>query len=218
MNSKDEWIAFYITKDDYQSISERDKLSAAWDESLKPRNFLLSSVKCTRSSVERYTLREKSWWADITVSPDGFVNIQSDYGDYHYRWSSFGDDIKKFLIGCDYSYLYGKFGMTLPRIFNQGETIKRIRKDILESRKNNNLDAELCREAWTELGRIAVMEHTSSGEEWARVISDTCVNRIVYDYDLTNMPCVTEDNYQLKAFLTFIWPEFIKVLKSELGI
>jgi hypothetical protein len=219
MTQKEEWIAFYITRDDYSTLLERDKLSAAWDAALKnPEQKILpfTSVKCTKSTSERYTLREKSWWADIMVSPDGFVNIQSDYGDYHYRWGSFGDDIKKFLISCDKSYLYNKFGGLLPRMFNQKKSIERVRKDILEYRRNNTFNAEDCREFWDKTETLKI-EHISSTEEWSRLVSDSDLSRM-YDYDMSNIPCTTEDNYQLTAFLTIIWPEFTKILKNELGI
>jgi hypothetical protein len=219
MIQKDEWISFFITRDDYRTLPERDKLSAAWDAALKnPEQKILpfTTVKCTKGLTERYTLRDKSWWADITVSPDGFVNIQSDYGSYNYSWRSFGDDIKKFLIGCDKSYLYNKFGGLLPRAFNQEKSIQRLRKDILEYRRNGTFSKEDCREIWDKTETLK-LEGISSTEEWFRVVGDSDISRM-YEYDISSIPCTTEDNYQLTAFLKEIWPEFVKILKNEIGI
>lgn len=199
------WTSAYPTDPYLDSV-------ALWGEE-PPKILELTFVKCAKSTSERYTLREKSWWADIIVSQDGFVNIQSDYGDYHYRWGSFGDDIKRFLIGCDKSYLYNKFGGLLPRVFNQKESIQRIQKDILEYRRTNSFNAESCREFW-DITESFNPNHISSTEEWSRVVSDSGLSRL-YEYDVSSIPCVTEDNYQLTAFLTIIWPEFIKVLRNE---
>jgi hypothetical protein len=215
--SKDEWIAFFISRDDYKLFKEKDKLSVAWEEALKTwksKDFLFPLFKCKKDFIERYHLRGDSWWADITISSDGVVNVQSDYGDYHYYWSSFGDDIKNFLIGCDYGYLYGKFGMGLSRVFNQKETIKRIRREILEYRRDVP-DPQSCR-TFYDITKNLENENFFTTQDWAKAIEDSDLARM-YDYDLSSMPCVTEDNQQLKTFLMEIWPKFIEVLKNEKG-
>jgi hypothetical protein len=173
----------------------------------------MENFKYTKGVVDRYRLKEKSWWADITLSEDGFVNIQSDYGDYHYRWNDFGPCIKKFLIACDKGYLYSKFGMNLPGEFNFKETIKLIRKDIKEQRKDKVFSAEDCREYW-DITEALKKEHYFSVNDWGHAVENSGLDRL-YAGDLSSMPCVMDDNYPLTTFLTLIWPGFINILKEE---
>ena len=171
-------------------------------------------MKIEKSQVERWTISDKSLWADFTLSSDGFLNIQSDYGCYSYRWNSFGSDIKKFLIACDKCYLYSKLSSDLGREFNLAKSIKLIRKDIIEQRRvYQNYNAESCREFWDATKLIEKIGVIFSAEGWYREIESSCLYRM-YEEDVSSIPCETSDNYQLTQFLDKIWPVFIEELKN----
>jgi hypothetical protein len=176
------------------------------------------TVRCEKSTASRYTLRDKGWWADITVSHDGFVNIQSDYGSYSYCWSAFGDSIFKFLCQCDTDYLYHKFGGLLPREFNIKKTVQAIKKDILEHRKEYpdsvDFNPKFLRELWDRVSMFE-REFIHDSNDFYRAVEESSQLPFFYGYDMSAIPVYTDHNFSLNAFLTKIWPEFIAVLKGE---
>ena len=168
-------------------------------------------VRINKTTVERYTLRSNKphWWADITISKDGFLNIQSDYGNFAYAWGSFGDDFKKFLMGCDNSYLGGKIGRDHPDEFNAADTLKAIKKDILEKRRLNDIKKEDARDVWDELRILGIDSRESLYRDLPMVSQ-------FYDHDYSAIPCIMDRNYSITAFLEKCWPAFIEALKGEL--
>jgi len=177
-------------------------------------------IKIKKQTIEKYSLKAEglpnSWWADIAIGQDGFVSIQSDYGDYNYFWNSFGKNIKEFLIGCDVSYLYGKFGPNLEREFDLKASIKELRKYILESRRTLAFDAKDCRVFWDATKDLERMSITSS-DRWYEELCESDLDRL-YEGDISYAPCVTSNNFHLTFFLKEIWPHFIACLKEELKI
>lgn len=63
------------------------------------------------SAHRRYVVRGEGgqWLATVFIGADGVFSTVSDWGNYGYWWTSFGDDIRRFLCGCDDGYLLGKF-------------------------------------------------------------------------------------------------------------
>jgi hypothetical protein len=98
-------------------------------------SFFASTVRVKKSLVQKFLLKkndkiEGSWWAVFYVD-SGLLSIQSDYGDYSYRWSSYGESFKDFLLSIDGHYLMTKLSGG-SREFMFDETIKRIKKDIIK--------------------------------------------------------------------------------------
>jgi len=166
------------------------------------------SITVKKSTAERYTLVSKDpyWWADITVSSDGFLNIQSDYGDFSYRWGAFGDDFKAFLIDCDNSYISKKIGRNYPDVFNAKKTEMAFKRDIIEARKNRIVTAEQAREAWDELKLYGIYNMYDLHK----------ISKDIYENDFSAMPCIKDTNYSLVAFLERCWPVFMEEIKKEL--
>lgn len=70
-------------------------------------------------------------WAIFDIDPGrGILNIQSDCGNYAYRWPERDDDFLKLLIGLHEDYLLEKL-CGRPKEFDQEATISRI-KEYLE--------------------------------------------------------------------------------------
>src|SRR4051812_17884112 len=79
--------------------------------------------------IERYdvTSVKHEGWAVVVVDSKGFLGVFSDYGNYAYHWTHFGDDFKKFLAGLDWDYLYGKL-MQLrdARVYDGEATLQKV--------------------------------------------------------------------------------------------
>ena len=186
-------------------------------------------ITLEKSKCDKYVLRSKDqhWWAVFMISEDGFVSIQSDYGDYNYCWSSRGDQtIKEFLIDCNDDYLMGKLGMNLPKEFNGGKTAQRIKEDILRERKQRYIESnlarfyfDLCKEI-KYLYTIQDFEDYINSEHFSGLPSKALENLSLLDFyekDYSSIPVIMDKPQQLKAFFEHIWPPFIEILKEEIG-
>ena len=178
-------------------------------------------IICDKNSCEKYSLKSDTiprWWAEIVISSDGFFSAQSDYGDYAYIWNAYGIDFKGFLMDLNNCYLKGKLGRGLPKEFNFAGTIKNIKEYICEQRRKgflaevNDLNKEVARELWNECNKLHGCDNI---DQFGDKIQSLSLYRILFDYDLSSIPIVMDDHYQLKAFLEIVWPEFIKIIKKE---
>jgi hypothetical protein len=167
---------------------------------------------------ERFVLKsdDPHWWANITVTPDGFLDIQSDYGSYSYYWHSFGENFKAFLSTCDHSYLIGKFGKGRTQL-NPGATIARVKKDVIELRKNRTIDSGQARDLWNQADLLESNDVNSFYMEMDPRDFDSsqvCLIRTVYDNDYSSIPIVMEDDPATCAFMEKVWPHFIEEIKK----
>lgn len=169
-------------------------------------------VTVQRRPSERFVLKSDNphWWANIIISPDGFLDIQSDYGSYSYCWGSFGDDFKAFLTGCDNSYLLRKFGKERTE-FDAEKTVSAIKKDIIKVRQDRYIDAEEARALWDSIWDFC-SEPTL--ETFAAELMHTDLFQEIYSSDPTAIPIAREADPSACAFLEKIWPHFITELKK----
>lgn len=200
----------------------------------------MSEFNLTKSTMERYDIRlknENSWrcaWAVISISNDGFLNAQTDCGDFSYRWGSFGNCFKSFLINIcskDGSYLYDKIH-SRERAGNVDveETINNMKVKIIHNRRGNGnrtpyvmdeLSPEEARELWDELDSIqnnhgeithdafaSIFYHELSSKEREKVFGD--------EFWHDNFLVTTEDR-EAKTFCEVVAPIFAEILKQELS-
>lgn len=172
-------------------------------------------VKVTKDKVERYKIRTEEWWAIFFLSPDGCLDIQSDYGDYSYIWTAFGPCFKKFLIGCDRSYLLGKLGMNKPKEFDNKKTYERIKRDIIEKRREKEISAETAAEAWRQVKYILEFKDEHEYQQFIMGLDQNIYGDIYLS--LIDIPCAMEYSYCLRFFLDNCWKQFIKILKEEIN-
>jgi hypothetical protein len=178
------------------------------------------TVEVQKTVSDRYTLKKVSggsrWWADITISSDGFLNVQSDYGSYHYRWGSFGESFTEFLIGADASYICSKFSYDTPDVFDDHETMKRLKTDILEHRKSGVLSEKDARESYRLVEDIGGCSRET--EYVAFISAHPSLVKVLYDDDYSLVPLAKSTDHQLRAFMREVWPEFILVLRNDRAI
>lgn len=156
--------------------------------------------------IERYNIRgtHHEGWAVIHIDSKGFLGIVSDYGNFSYHWTAFGDDFKRFLLSIDEHYLHGKLSST--RSIYDGEATERaIKSHILDQRRSKRWPAERARDEWELLREHEVDHHTTDGFSlWYR---DTSIDDA---YELHEM----KPEPQCTAFCQKVWPHFITALKK----
>lgn len=184
------------------------------------------SVTLKKDVCDRYTIRSSHWWAVIMLTKDGFVSIQSDYGDYNYHWNARNDNtIQEFLISCDTHYLMEKFGGQLPKDFNCEKTIQNIKRDVLQQRRQNNINADRAAYYRNRINDLSLFDISTPQELMHEMLSVrpevfedkhvSCSLLELYDNDPSAVPFEMENPYQLRTFFEKIWPVFIESLKDE---
>lgn len=158
--------------------------------------------------IERYDVPsvKHEGWAVVVIDSRGFLGVFSDYGNYAYHWTHFGDDFKKFLAQLDWDYLYGKL-MQLrdARVYDGSATLANIRNRIVELRREGQLTYDEAREEWTLAADSEIDDHSSIGYAlW---------------YQQTNLPDANElyetrNDLQCEQFCQKVWPRFIELLKA----
>lgn len=190
-----------------------------------------------KSTMERYNIRLNGgnhWrcaWAIISISDDGVFNAQTDCGDFSYRWGSFGDCFKSFLLKIcskDTSYLYRKIhDSERDGRIDMEKTIDNMKSRILQKRREDGnrkpylrdeLAPEQARDLWDSLDMIdhteisndafaSIFYHELPSDERRKVFSD----EFWYD-DLL----VTTPDRRAQAFCEVVAPVFAEILKAEL--
>lgn len=89
-------------------------------------------------------------WSVVFIDSRGVVSIVSDYGNWGHCWPvrhTGHDDIREFLLRCDWDYVARKLGTREDlQVFDGEATQKSIRRDICEARRHRCLDREQARE------------------------------------------------------------------------
>lgn len=112
-------------------------------------------VQISKTQVTKYKVRPEnsSAWMEATLESwdgGGVLDIQSDYGNWGYRWSATGDkDFREFLCSIDRGYLFGKLSYADQYVFDEVATTKQLKKEVVEARKNDRSgDANVYREVF----------------------------------------------------------------------
>lgn len=108
-------------------------------------------------------------WAIIMLTSDGFFAAVSDFGNYAFRWTSWGwtswgpRDFREFMLGIGDDYLLSKIA---SQVYDGAATESAIRRDILSERRKRNMDRERAREEW-DLLDVHDLSHEFGFYEWA---------------------------------------------------
>jgi hypothetical protein len=197
----------------------------------------MQEYSVSKSTMERYNIRLKGgnhWkcaWAIVSISADGVFSAQTDCGDFAYRWSSFGDCFKTFLIEIcskDTSYLYRKISdPEREGKIDMEKTIENMKRRVLQKRRedgnrkpclSDELLPEEARELWDALELVdhgevsndafaSIFYHELPSAGRRKVFSD----EIWYEDVL-----VTTPDRRAKAFCEVVAPLFAEILKCEL--
>ena len=145
-------------------------------------------------------------WAKFIIDDDGYFSVVSDYGNYAFHWTAFGDDFREFLLDISPDYLMGKLSNG-KMCFDLEGTKARIFEHIKEYRRDSYIKKDEAREMWDEIEVLdsehdlhSYFENNSSDifEEW-------------WDMFRQDYPA------DLKGFATWVYPRFVAMLKAELA-
>jgi hypothetical protein len=143
-------------------------------------------------------------WAHISINTDtGFFATVSDWGNYSFLWTTPGMEFRKFLMGLQPDYLYGKLMMGRPdiKVFDGRKTVANLREAIEQKSKWMFYREEIAR--LNELGVDPTLNEVERWESETRL--DSVWEHIVYAHEP-----------QCTGFCEKVWPRFVELLKAEL--
>jgi len=130
-----------------------------YDERYLQELKLRSEVTISKPVTYSFAFIDYGQWANFTINEStGEFSIQSDWGDWSYRWhtDSLGKDVKltKFLLKASPDYITEKLSygpvLDLKDVVDDEETLKAIRKHICEVRRARDIDKGDARDYWLE--------------------------------------------------------------------
>ncbi len=163
--------------------------------------------------AKSYLFKGDHTWADITIrswDKAGSISVISDYGNYNAIWHSTGyDDIRKFLIELDYAYFMKKSHPQLGMEVDWDETVKFILKEICETRRNGDLEAEEARNFFDYIKGADQNE----GMFWRISESES----ELYDFlGRIDFPTIKRKIPECQGFWEVIWKVAVETWKEEL--
>jgi hypothetical protein len=180
----------------------------------------MEKMKVTKSMVELYRVRSTEGgscsWGDITLTcGKESVNVMatSDYGTFDHYWSHCGCDPKEFLCDTDFQYTMKKLTggkLYIPDPDGYGDEIKR---DVIQSRKEDRLTKEQARTSWDEM--LAIQDEHREGDLFYRELMDHEFFEEVF-YDFEALPCAEKPDHCAVDFWDNVWLPFVAELKLEL--
>jgi len=176
------------------------------------------TFKVEKTTSKVYTLRfddHRDWFIQATIIEErGYLALHTSHGDWQYRWGSPGMPFKQFLTTLDDGYLMGKLGQR--NFFEGDKSVKQIKRDIIEKRKETDISAEEARSFYDFLVKpygidasSIEMFHRSFDEETGCNLIEKIYESIMY------VPCYMDYDPSLRYFVENMWPSFTQALKDE---
>jgi hypothetical protein len=149
-------------------------------------------------------------WAIVHMDSRGFFATCSDYGNYAYHWSSFGEDFRSFMLHMerDYDYFGNKLDHDKWHSFSLEQTVKHIKQRILERRREGRFDKDEALEEWECVRDLD--DGNISWEEWVKS------QKLYEDWSAAADLACHEPRGDILAFCKKTLPRLCKILKAEL--
>jgi hypothetical protein len=184
------------------------------------------TCRLEKTTSEVYTLRwddHRDWFIQATIIEDrGYLALHTSHGDWQYRWGCPGMPFKQFLTTLDNNYLMGKLGQ---RDFFEGDdTIKQIKHDVIEKRKENDISAVDARSFFDFLvgpkkrSMFSYRIDTSNIEMFHRSFDEKIGRDLIEKIygEITCVPCYMGYDPSLRYFVKNMWPFLVEELKKEM--
>lgn len=144
-------------------------------------------------------------WAIIVIDSKGLLSAWTDFGNYVYHWTSFGDDFPKFLLGLDDYYLSRKLAGKDRDVYDSEATRKAVEEALKEELEASRMDESTFD---TEQGLIRQFNRLYDKDDFQAWLRETSLSE-AWNYGRMSL------NPQLQGFLTNIWPRFKTLLQSN---
>jgi hypothetical protein len=159
-------------------------------------------------------------WAEVVLGSNGFFSAVSDYGNYSFRWTHFGDrDFRAWLLGVDEHYVRSKIMACSNRksdIYDDRSSLQAARRAICELRREGWLEKEDARAAWDEIDDDYGQLHTEfEWNDWANHSRGAHLiggYRDLYEEMFREMP-----EPQSRQFVERILPRLKEAIRAELA-
>jgi len=146
-------------------------------------------------------------WADFVLRSDGWFGVVSDYGNYVFHWTHFGNrDFRHFVLGLHDDYVMSKLG---NQVFSVDKAINNY-KDVIWRRRLNKLikDRDDARYAWDELENISC---ETDLHEWLSGAGYGMMGEDYYDVNTRDYPG------DLRAFAQKTMPRLKDAIRKEMA-
>jgi hypothetical protein len=165
-------------------------------------------------------------WCLVTVNDGtGELNIQSDWGNWAYRWSigglGGGDSLTMFLVKAEHDYVARKL-LTLEKQYewSQEASIAEVKREIIKARRDGTFKGEYgkakARRLW---GEIDELENAYSWEDFDRVLEDLFDDLVKYVHgDVYEALHRTKPSGEYERLVGTILPGMGRALKDHLEL
>lgn len=177
----------------------------------------LSKFNLTKSTVEKYVLREipkNLSWATFTIdSEDGSIQIQSDWGEYSYRFGAPGPDFKRFLRKLGSDYLLNKMA---DQNWYDGESYKQsCIRGAGELYLDNDIDLEQYKELITIFNSCIDFSYSKDMAQ-TQINDQELINKVTGGEWWYSFGYESDYRPQAKTMFLKVFPVFQAVLNAEL--
>lgn len=122
-------------------------------------------------TVWRHVLRSKHGWGVVLMDSTGIFSAVSAWGTFGHWWSHHGHkDFREFFLEKDWArwpdYAAGKFRP--QRVYDEEKTFRKIRRWILEGRREGSLSKAEARREWDHFVEVVCGQHIM---DWKHVDS-----------------------------------------------
>jgi len=195
------------------------------------------------TNVDVYSVRNRGEWATIVVREwsdqredgseqhRGEILINSTFGSWAHYWGAPGTRFRRFLLGLDFGYAFGKFmGLALEQ-YDGDASMAGLQRKVIESRRRRHISREAARFVWDQID-----DHSSELRESQESFITACghigrecdapwARRAISTMELDDIGEIfaepwylteTRDHPQAVGFWRDIWPEFCAALRAEL--
>jgi hypothetical protein len=146
-------------------------------------------VKYYETTKRSFCFQFKAGWAHFTVDDKtGEFSVQSDWGDYAYRWhvGAIGESsMYEFLANVDAHYIVDKLGYGEPREFRkeyqEDATRKALQREVCSQRRRDCISKEDARVVYDELDSMDCAAEAIY-YEMPRYVSDLFKYTDIYEF------------------------------------
>ena len=139
------------------------------------------------------------------------LTIQSSFGNVGYFWGHMGRYAHEFFDTDDKHYILGKLFGDRAYVFDLDNTIRDIKKRIIEQRRHGICTPARAREYWEDLRWLE--EAYTEQELYHQLYENAAhLSRLIEPSDLAVCRML---NPQAEGLWTMLWPEFVQALKQR---
>jgi len=138
------------------------------------------------------------------------LTVQSSFGTVGHYWSHMGSPAHRFFDLDQKSYFLGKLFGDKTYEFDAKNTVRQLKKMLINDRREREVDSDLAREIWEALGDLDEFDNLEvfydRYTEYPELMDWTTPGDI---------PSCQQITSQAEGFWKQLWPEFVQAMKDE---